>query len=77
MSETGWFADIDLDMDIPGFNRWVAVLQVPGCCFPLPVWFRTKEECERFIREEVVGQPMLPTRDEAPAHAADGPVSGG
>lgn len=54
----GWFADIDEEAD-PRWP-WVPVLQIPGCCFPLPVWHATEAACEAFIRREVLGKGMLP-----------------
>ena len=55
----GWFADLsDEDVRDPKFP-WQPFLQTDGCCFPLPVWFATKRDCEDFIREDVAGRGLL------------------
>ena len=57
----GWFADIsdpDDEDHIPT-APWRAYLQVGYGCLPLRVWFTSKADCERFIRDEVVGKDLL------------------
>lgn len=54
MSEGEWFSDDDSDKGAPEGFPWVAVLQLPGICLPLPMWHRTEAECDKFIREQVV-----------------------
>jgi len=34
---------------------WCPTLQTDSSCFSLPVHFATEQECEAFIREEVLG----------------------
>lgn len=52
--QTGWFADIDSDQT--GEYRWQPCLQLDGWCPPLPVWFKTEQDCLDFIRTEVISQ---------------------
>jgi len=65
MSEyrSGWFADPG-DKDEEGYDErypWRAYLQTPLGCYPIDgCWFRSKVDCERFIREDVIGQDILP-----------------
>jgi hypothetical protein len=62
----GWFADTDIG---PGGKRlWQPNLQVNGAILPLPVWLDSREECEDFIRRELVGQGWIdgPRRNECP-----------
>lgn len=61
-SGRGWFADPG-DTDEDGYDPthpWRPYLQIDGACIQLSIWFATKDECERFIREEVLGKPLLP-----------------
>jgi len=48
----GWFADRSDEM--PG--HWAPHLQTDGLILPVSVWFDTREQCEAFIRAELVGQ---------------------
>lgn len=62
MYRTGWFADPG-DMDEDDYDErfpWRPYLQTSGACVPLRLWFATKEDCERFIRDEVLGKELLP-----------------
>lgn len=54
----GWFADID--PEAPAAYQWVPVVQTPGCCFPLPVWFATEDECSDWIDSDIIGLGRLP-----------------
>jgi hypothetical protein len=54
MEPTGWFADIDPDVD----HRWQPCLQLGGWCPSMPVWFKSEQECLDFIRDEIIGQGM-------------------
>jgi len=49
-----WFADEDEDEPPP--YRWRPYLQAgSSMCLPLEgIWFGTKEQCEEFIRDEVL-----------------------
>lgn len=58
-TERGWFADID-DPPPDGFP-WTPCLQVSGAVHAFDVHFKTREECEQFIREEILGAGMLDT----------------
>ena len=61
MSETGWFADVADEEDTPNPRApWQPVIQTAGCCFPLPVWFESREACEQFIRADILGRELLP-----------------
>lgn len=53
-----WFADTDPDAPNPS-SPWVPVLSSDGCCFPLPLWFTTAEECEAFIASIPAGRAAL------------------
>lgn len=56
----GWFADQDPDdPDHMPSAPWRPYLQCGGVCPPLRMWFQTKGDCERFIRDEVIGKPWL------------------
>lgn len=48
-----WFADIDEDA---ADNRypWQPILQLDGWVTRATVWFATRDECEAFIRENLV-----------------------
>jgi hypothetical protein len=59
MTRQGWFSDIDPDTAIDDTFRWQACLQLEGWCPTIDVWFDTKEDCDTFIRDEVVGKPAL------------------
>lgn len=59
MHDTGWFADLSNEEDRDPRNPWQPFLQTDGGCFPLPLRFQTKGDCEDFIRRHVVGVDML------------------
>jgi len=51
----GWFADIEDEGDY-----WQAFLQNDIGCFPLDgIWFQSKEQCEEFIRTDILGKEMI------------------
>lgn len=61
---TGWFADIDPEVqDYP----WQPVLaHADGDhreVVSIDVWFTSREECEAFIAGRIIGQGMLPIKD--------------
>ncbi len=58
----GWFADLSDEEERDPRWPWQPFLQAAGCCFPLPVWFDSKEECELFIERWVAGRGVLPSR---------------
>lgn len=57
--ERGWFADVDNDQErsIPG---WQPCVQTDSVCMGLDIWFQTKELCEAFIHDELLGLGMYP-----------------
>lgn len=59
MTVTGWFADTVDDPPDPAFP-WQAVLQAPGCVFPIDAWFQTEEDVYAFILHDVIGKGILP-----------------
>ena len=68
----GWFADTDISPT--GARLWQPNLQVNGAILPLPVWLDTREECEDFIRRELVGHGWIdgPRRYPCPDCGAAG-----
>ena len=55
MTDTGWFSDIDTEQT--GDYIWQPCLQLDGGHCPcFQVWFDSKEACDAFIRDEVLGQ---------------------
>lgn len=60
MTGLGWFAEPD--PETPAYP-WRPVLQLEGTCAPdFDIWFKTKDECETWIRENVLGAGMLEER---------------
>lgn len=54
LTKTGWFADIDSDDATPPYI-WQPCVQVTGgLCTSLQIWFASKEECLKFIREDIL-----------------------
>lgn len=57
----GWYAEEDEDVRDEGKPMWRPVLQLNGhvmtCDGP---WHLTKDECEAFIRQDVIGKGMWP-----------------
>lgn len=49
-----WFAEYDEARSVGGF-RWTPCLQMDGMAFTGDSWFATQEECEAFIRDEILG----------------------
>ena len=47
----GWFSDID-----EANGKWQPCLQLGGFCPSMPIWFRTKGECDEFIRDDIIGK---------------------
>lgn len=58
-TRTGWFADPSDEDDRVEGAPWQPFLQTSGCCFPLPVWFETKDACDDFIRSSILGRGHL------------------
>lgn len=52
MSDDHWFADVSDDPISDGF-LWQPFLRLNGCCLPLPLWFPTEADCERFIHTSI------------------------
>ena len=63
-SDNYWFAERDSDGYDPRW-QWQPTLQGSGFCLSLPVHFATKQECEQFIRDEVIGADADPAKEEA------------
>ena len=65
----GWFADRSDDR-----AGWSPHLQISGAILPLPVWFDTRDECENFIRAELIGQGWVdgPRRYPCPDCGVEG-----
>ena len=58
MSGRGWLADVDSDVDGP--YAWQPCLDTGnGLVTAMQVLFRTKEECEEFIRDSILGASVL------------------
>ncbi len=57
MKRTGWFADTS--DDAPKNFPYQPCLQLDGMCMDFDIWFATREECEEWIRKEVIGQEMF------------------
>ncbi|MEV1245119.1 hypothetical protein [Nonomuraea sp. NPDC049750] len=58
-ADNGWFAEFDREATAE--YAWRPVLQTDGGLAPdFDIWFATKEECEKWIRENVIGCEMLP-----------------
>ena len=55
----GWFASESDPEDATPWGPYQPFVQVSGGCFPLPIWFSTVEDCERFIREDLIGLGVL------------------
>lgn len=55
----GWFSDRDADAPYAKYP-WRPYLQLDGMCLSLDNWFRTEEECDAFLRTDVIGQGMWP-----------------
>lgn len=56
----GWFASLSDEEERAQQCLWQPFLQAAGGCFPLPVRFATRQECEQFIDEWVAGRGALP-----------------
>lgn len=61
-----WFSDKRMDRLDDQKAVWEPVLEEGpeggGMCFPFPMWFKTKEQCDAFIDRELVGAE----REDAP-----------
>lgn len=58
----GWFAcneGDETEVSNPDFP-WQPVLQLPGHQVSLDIWFRTEDECLRFITTDVIGKGLFP-----------------
>jgi hypothetical protein len=56
VSDRGWFAEPT--HETPAYP-WQPTLQTDGLCLSLTVWFETKDECEAWIRANVLDAEML------------------
>lgn len=63
MSENGWWAE-HTDADDRRYP-WVPTLQSEGCCFSLPIWFASEEECLDWIKSDIIGLGFLDREEES------------
>lgn len=55
----GWFADIDADA--PASHQWQPCFETGEGHIPcFQIWFETRDQCERWIQENLLGVGMLP-----------------
>jgi hypothetical protein len=58
MSERyGWFADTSEDS--PKDYPWQPCLQLDMYCADIDIWFESREACEQWIKNELLGKEML------------------
>lgn len=63
MNDQGWFSDCGDVSKQTGAYIWQPCLQLGGGHIPcFEVWFDSKEACDEFIRDEVLGQTWLPEK---------------
>lgn len=54
-----WFADVDQDQSESSPYRWQPCFETGEGLIPsLPLWFASREECEDWIRLNVIGAPL-------------------
>jgi hypothetical protein len=55
-----WFASHHQDGDgkFPAGCPWRAFIQLPGMVDHLDTWFSSQEDCEVFIRDDILGAPL-------------------
>ena len=52
---TGWFADVSSDDDPGPAGMWQPCLETGKGHIPcLDIWFDTQEECEAYIKEDLI-----------------------
>lgn len=60
MNNTGWFADVNPKADNSLTDYvWQPCIQTDIGCFDIEVWFNSKEACEYFIRDHLLGKGLL------------------
>lgn len=60
MTKRFWLADIDREADPPYI--WQPCLETgTGIVLCFEIWFETKQECEEWIRQHVIGAPLEAT----------------
>lgn len=64
MSGAYWFAERDYSDGYDPRWQWVPTLQGNGTRLSLPVHFRTRAECEQYIRDEVIGAQLRADDEE-------------
>lgn len=57
--DRGWFSDIDDETTLRGVPMWQPCLQADGVIVSLDIWHETKEACDAFIRDEILGKGMI------------------
>lgn len=59
--ERGWFADVRQDPEDGPADMWQPCLETGIGHIPcFDIWFATRQECEKWIAETVLGVGMLP-----------------
>lgn len=54
-----WFADVDSDADLDSPYPWQPCLETDeGMIFDFEVWFDSKEHCEQWIEQYVIGREL-------------------
>lgn len=56
----GWFADLDEERGEVAGYAWRPFLQCPGHVVPADIWFASEEDCQEFIRTDILGRGMTP-----------------
>jgi hypothetical protein len=56
MKREGWFA---FDSSDGKYFNWCPTLQVDFSYVKLDIWFRTKKECEQFIKDKIINRGTL------------------
>ena len=66
MSRTGWFADTS-DKSPNGYP-WQPCLQLDLHCVSFDTWFATRYECEKWIKDEILGKGLYHEQDDDQKH---------
>lgn len=59
MNGTGWFVDIDREMQEKGLAYWQPCIQTEYGCFDMNIWFDSWDACYEFIETHVAGVGIL------------------
>lgn len=67
MSDMGWFADLAPDDEEVVRGMWQpCIASRTGIHASLDIWFRTEQECEAFIRDEILRIGFYPGEEPRP-----------